>query len=87
MYVLVDVVTDSSRAGNMGVEVSSKALFMKGDDSFIFIEDAPGVYERKRVKVGLEKDFKVPIFAGVRAGQKVVIEGALLLESYVEPSF
>jgi len=86
MYVLVDVVQAQSRAREMGVEVPSKALFMKGDDSFVFLEDAPGTYERKQVKVGVEKDNKVPIYEGVSAGQKVVIEGALLLQSIVEPS-
>jgi cobalt-zinc-cadmium efflux system membrane fusion protein len=70
----------------MGVEVPSKALFMKGDDSFVFLEDAPGTYERKLVKVGIEKDNKVPIYEGVNPGQKVVTEGALLLQSLVEPS-
>jgi cobalt-zinc-cadmium efflux system membrane fusion protein len=86
MYVLVDVVQAASRATEMGVEVSSKALFMKGDDSFVFVEDAPGIYERKQVKVGTEKDNKVPIYEGLSAGQKVVIEGALLLQALVEPS-
>ena len=59
---------------------------MKGDDSFVFIEDAPGTFERKQVKVGIEKDNKVPIYEGVSAGQKVVTEGALLLQALVEPS-
>jgi membrane fusion protein, heavy metal efflux system len=86
MYVLVDVVQAQSRAGEMGVEVPSKALFMKGDDSFVFVENAPGTYERKQVKVGIEKDNKVPIYEGISAGQNVVIEGALLLQSIVEPS-
>jgi cobalt-zinc-cadmium efflux system membrane fusion protein len=86
MYVLVDVVQVPSPAAEMGVEVSSKALFMKGDDSFVFIEDAPGTYERKQVKVGIEKDSKVPIYQGISPGQKVVTEGALLLQALVEPS-
>ena len=86
MYVLVDVVQTPSKVGEMGVEVPSKALFMKGDDSFVFLEEAPGIYERKQVKVGVEKDNKVPIFQGIDPGQKVVVEGALLLQSLVEPS-
>jgi membrane fusion protein, heavy metal efflux system len=86
MYVLVDVVQAATQAGEFGVEVSSKALFMKGDDSYVFIEDAPGTYERKQVKVGIEKDSKVPIYQGINPGQKVVTEGALLLQSLVEPS-
>jgi membrane fusion protein, heavy metal efflux system len=85
MYVLVDVVEHGDQAGGLGVEISSKALFMKGDDSFVFIEEAPGAYERKQVKVGVEKDNKVPIYEGVRPGEKVVVEGALLLQALVEP--
>jgi cobalt-zinc-cadmium efflux system membrane fusion protein len=86
MYVLVDVVQDAARAGSLGVEVSSKALFMKGDASFVFVETAPGTFQRKQVKVGIEQDDLIPIFAGVGAGDKVVTEGALLLESLVDPA-
>jgi cobalt-zinc-cadmium efflux system membrane fusion protein len=86
MYVLVDVVEDSAKAGRLGVEVSSKALFMKGGDSYVFIEESPGTFHRERVKVGVEKDNKVPVLEGVSAGQKVVIEGALLLQALVEPA-
>ena len=86
MYVLVDVVQDAARAGALGVEVSSKALFMKGDDSFVFLETAPGTFQRKQVKVGIEKDDKIPIYEGVSAGEKVVTEGALLLQALIEPA-
>jgi cobalt-zinc-cadmium efflux system membrane fusion protein len=86
MYVLVDVVEDSSKVAQLGVEISSKALFMKGDDSYIFIEESPGAFERKQVRVGVEKDSKVPIYEGINPGQKVVTEGALLLQALVEPS-
>jgi cobalt-zinc-cadmium efflux system membrane fusion protein len=86
MYVRVDVVEDSDQTGKLGVEISSKALFMKGEDSFVFVEDSPGTYERKQVKVGTEKDNKVPILDGISPGQKVVTEGALLLQALVEPS-
>lgn len=86
MYVLVDVVHSAAGMEKLGVEVPSKALFMKGDDSFVFIETAPGVFERKQVKVGVEQDDQIPIFDGVVPGDNVVIEGALLLQSLVEPA-
>jgi cobalt-zinc-cadmium efflux system membrane fusion protein len=86
MYVLVDIVQDSARAGALGVEVSSKALFMKGDDSFVFVETSPGVFVRRQVKVGTEQDGTIPIYAGVSAGEPVVTEGALLLQALVEPA-
>jgi len=86
MYVLVDVVQDAARAGALGVEVSSKALFMKGDDSFVFVETSPGMFQRKQVKVGVEQDDKIPIYEGVSPDEKVVTEGALLLQALVEPA-
>ncbi|HUD84400.1 MAG TPA: efflux RND transporter periplasmic adaptor subunit [Candidatus Saccharimonadales bacterium] len=86
MYVLADVVENAAQAGPLGVEISAKALFMKGDDSFVFLEESPGTFERKQVKVGVEQDNKVPIYEGISPGQKVVTEGALLLQALVEPS-
>jgi cobalt-zinc-cadmium efflux system membrane fusion protein len=86
MYVLADVLADPARTEQAGVEIPAKALFMKGDDSFVFIEESPGRFHRVRVKVGVEQDNKVPVLEGVSAGQKVVIEGALLLQALVEPA-
>jgi len=86
MYALVDVVQDDARAGSLGVEVSSKAIFMKGEDSFLFVETGPGVFERRPVKVGVEQDNKIPIYTGVQPGDLVVNEGALLLQAIVEPA-
>ena len=34
----------------------------------------------------VERDGRVPVFEGVAAGQRVVSEGALLLQALVEPS-
>jgi len=36
--------------------------------------------------VGVEKDDKIPVYEGVTAGDKVVTEGALLLQALVEPA-
>jgi cobalt-zinc-cadmium efflux system membrane fusion protein len=86
MYVLVDVVQAPGKEAEMGVDVPAKALFMIGDDSFVFVEDSPGTFERKQVKVGIEKDNKIPVFEGLNPGQRVVTEGALLLQALVEPA-
>jgi cobalt-zinc-cadmium efflux system membrane fusion protein len=86
MYVTVDVSQDITKIAAAGVEIPSKAVFMKGNDSYLFIEQAPGEYLRKHVTLGTEKDGKVPVFEGVNPGQKVVVEGALLLQAVVEPA-
>jgi cobalt-zinc-cadmium efflux system membrane fusion protein len=86
MYVLVDVVQDAAQQGKLVVETSSKAIFTKGDDSYLFVETSPGVFQRRLVKVGSEQDSRIPIFDGVRPDEKVVVEGALLLQALVEPA-
>jgi cobalt-zinc-cadmium efflux system membrane fusion protein len=86
MYVLADVMAGADGAAQPGVDVSAKALFMKGDDSYVFIEESAGRFHRVRVKVGVEKDNRVPVLEGIAAGQKVVVEGALLLQALLEPA-
>jgi cobalt-zinc-cadmium efflux system membrane fusion protein len=84
MYVTVDVVEEAARLAQAGVEIPSKAIFLKGEQAFLFIERVSGQYQRQRVKLGIEQDGKVPVLEGVSAGQKVVTEGALLLQALIE---
>lgn len=86
MYVLADVVRDASKVAQAGVEISSKAIFMADNQDFLFVETSPGQFERRKVSVGVEKDGRIPVSEGVAVGQKVVTEGALLLQSIVDPA-
>jgi len=86
MYVIVNVLEDVAKLAKAGVDVPSTALFMKKEESFLFIEESPGQYRRQKVKVGVEQDNKVTVYEGLKAGQKVVTEGALLLQVVVEPA-
>ena len=86
MYVIVNVLEDVAKLAKAGVDVPSTALFMKKEESFLFIEESPGQYRRQKVKVGVEQDNKVTVYEGLKAGQKVVTEGALLLQAVVEPA-
>lgn len=85
MYVQVDILQEASRLTQVGVEIPSKSVFVKGNDSFLFVETNPGTFERRKVNLGTEKDGVVPVFEGVKAGDKVVVEGALLLQAVLEP--
>jgi len=86
MYVLADVVQDESRVAKAGVEISSKAIFMVDNRNYLFVEVGPGQYERRQVSIGTEKDGRVPVLDGLSAGQKVVTEGGLLLQSILDPA-
>jgi cobalt-zinc-cadmium efflux system membrane fusion protein len=86
MYVTVDVVRDESKLAQAGVEIPSKAVFTIDRKSYLFVELAPGRFERREVEIGTEKDGKVPVASGVAAGQRVVTEGGLLLQAVLDPS-
>jgi cobalt-zinc-cadmium efflux system membrane fusion protein len=86
MYVTVDLTADLAQDTKTGVNVSSKAVFLKDNQHYIFVEAAPGQYERKVVKLGTESEGRILVTYGVTAGQKVVTEGCLLLQALLDSS-
>lgn len=80
MYVSVDVIGEA----RAGVDIPAKAIFLRKDQYFVFVESAPGRYERRAVKKGDENDGTIGILDGLQSGQRVVTEGCLLLESLWE---
>lgn len=80
MYVTVDV----REAGQPGIEVPSKAVFFKGEKHFLFLEEQPGQFTRREIRIGLEHDGQTEVTNGVALGQRVVTDGCLLLEELLE---
>ena len=66
------------------VEISSKAVFLKDNRHFVFVEKEPGKYQRKPVEVGVETEGRICVTNGLFAGEKVVVQGCLLLEAVTE---
>jgi len=62
------------------VSVPAPAVFLKGDRHYVFVEEQPGTFVRRQVEVHDTQDDAVMISAGVRAGERVVTEGCVLLE-------
>jgi cobalt-zinc-cadmium efflux system membrane fusion protein len=86
MYVTVDVAQATDKLAGAGVEIPASSVFMVDNQYYLFVETAAGHFKRRQVKVGAEADGKIPVFEGLFAGQKVVTEGALLLQSIVNPA-
>jgi membrane fusion protein, heavy metal efflux system len=100
MYVSVDVVTSAEesktvRAASFGevrvpnsdpapVEIPVRAVFSRGDQHFVFVEEPAGHYERKQILLGAEHDGRVCVTNGLTPGQRVVIEGSLQLQAMTE---
>jgi cobalt-zinc-cadmium efflux system membrane fusion protein len=80
MYVSADV--SLGEAG--GVNVPTTAVFMKADRHYLFVEAAPGQFQRREVKIGLEGHGRSVVEAGLAPGEAVVTDGCLLLQSVLE---
>lgn len=80
MYVSADVVA----TGAAGVDVPTKALFAKDPRHFVFVETAAGQFERRAVTTGVESNGRSVVVEGLAAGERVVVDGALLLEAILE---
>jgi len=48
--------------------------------SLVFVEQAPGQFERREVLLGARRGDIVPVLSGVSAGERVVVDGAMLLK-------
>ncbi len=81
MYARISpVVDDKSKVPR----VPNTALFTQGLYSFLFVEQSPGVFQRRRVTLGLQDaDFSY-IKEGLKAGERVVTSGAILFELGIE---
>jgi cobalt-zinc-cadmium efflux system membrane fusion protein len=80
LYVTVEIpgVTPTS------LQVPSKAVFLRGNQYYVFLETAAGQYQRQPVQLGSEREGRVTVLDGLKTGQKLVTEGCLLLQSLME---
>ncbi|MDI1432411.1 efflux RND transporter periplasmic adaptor subunit [Polyangium sorediatum] len=61
------------------VGVPASAIVSDGARSVVFVETTAGTYQRRRVEVGRQSKERAEVLSGVRAGERVVSSGALLL--------
>ena len=76
MYVTAEVRTGAAP----GMVVPSKSVYLRGDRNFVFIDSGPGAFTRKAVTLGPAFNGMQVILQGVKADDKVVVDGALLLQ-------
>ncbi len=81
MFVTAEVETGS---GHASAEVPSKAVYLRGEKYFVFIEESVGKFARREVSAGSESHGRLLILDGVQPGQRVVSDGVLLLEQLLQ---
>jgi membrane fusion protein, heavy metal efflux system len=60
--------------------VPPSAIVQEYGYSVVFVERAPGEYERRRVTAGAPSGSRVPVERGLEPGERVVVDGAILLK-------
>jgi cobalt-zinc-cadmium efflux system membrane fusion protein len=77
------VSVDLPQRTQMRVQVPSRAVFLKGEKYFVFVEENPGEFARKEIKIGPNAGDSTLVLEGVQQGEKVVIEGSLFLDQFL----
>ena len=80
LYVSVEI----PDAAPKSLQVPSKAVFLRDNQYYVFLETADGQYQRKPVQLGSEREGKVVILEGLKEGQRLVTGGCLLLQSLMD---
>src|SRR5262249_62314224 len=66
------------------IHVATRAVFLKGEKHFVYVEPMPGRFLRREVRVGREHDGRMVVLAGLESGERVVSSGCLLLEQLLQ---
>lgn len=61
--------------------IPNSAIFTQGLNSYLFVEQAPGVLQRRKIELAMQGHEYSYVKEGLRAGERVVTSGALLLNS------
>ncbi|HKU69774.1 MAG TPA: efflux RND transporter periplasmic adaptor subunit [Burkholderiales bacterium] len=67
------------------LQVPAKSVFFQGDKYYLFVDNGSGKYTRRQVTIGDEQQGAVEIRDGVAAGDKIVTDGALMLQQILQP--
>jgi Cu(I)/Ag(I) efflux system membrane fusion protein len=64
--------------------VPRTAVIQTGPQAIVYVEQKDGAYERRPIKTGRRGDSLLEVLAGLTAGEKVVVNGNLLIDGQAE---
>ncbi|HET6383255.1 MAG TPA: efflux RND transporter periplasmic adaptor subunit [Armatimonadota bacterium] len=70
-----------SGAGVRGVAIPSSAVLQEGNSQVVYVQVSPRVFVKRVVKLGDAVGGSVPVLSGVAPGDRVVVNGNVLLET------
>jgi cobalt-zinc-cadmium efflux system membrane fusion protein len=72
-------------AGEEGLSVPVAAVLIKGGKRrVVYVERPDGAFEEREVQTGRNRDGRVLILQGLKEGERIVVRGALLLDTQAE---
>jgi cobalt-zinc-cadmium efflux system membrane fusion protein len=78
MFAEVEVQSDPN---DKAIVVPLTALFTEAESDWLYIKIGDGRYQKRPIKVGLRLKDSAVILDGLRAGERLVVDGALLLRT------
>ena len=71
----------ATSAGELAPAVPPEAVIWEGEQAVVWVERERGVFQRRKVKVGLEQDGRLQVRDGLRLGELVVGRGAIFVQN------
>jgi len=78
MYASVEVLSDPT---DLGFVVPLNSLFTEGESDWVYVAIDRDHYQKRPVTVGLRLKDKAVVTDGLKAGERLVVGGALLLRT------
>jgi membrane fusion protein, heavy metal efflux system len=70
-----------SKPGSQTLVIPSQAVIRENDKDFVFVQTAANRFELRPVRLGREEAHKRPLLEGLKAGEKIVINGSFHLNN------
>jgi cobalt-zinc-cadmium efflux system membrane fusion protein len=67
--------------GDPAPAVPVDAVIRQGDDAFVWVEQTPMHFKRRKVELGLEQDRRLQVLSGLDANERVVSRGVIYVEN------
>jgi len=79
-------VTFRAPPGANSVEMAATALVSDGAKQYAYVLEGAGHFVRRNIVCGPQRDGKVVVLSGLKAGETVVEQGAVLLDNQIDLS-
>jgi cobalt-zinc-cadmium efflux system membrane fusion protein len=79
MYILAQLRVPAAS----GYFVPTRAVYLRGEQYFVFVDEGGGRFARRAVRLGPVADAQQVILEGIAATDRVVVDGTLLLERLI----